>query len=137
MGNVQTPLLQFPNVFFYTSAMRDLDYLKRSEREVLLDVSGYLYPENKELLTDAYLALKDGDPTKVAATAERLETLIKEKKLGQPGIFGRKLFPEPGIVAQALVMQLRLRAPKSVLGTPDISNRRPIEGEEVRGGANP
>ena len=28
MGNVQTPLLQFPNLYFFTSTMQDLDYRK-------------------------------------------------------------------------------------------------------------
>jgi len=110
MGNVQTPLLQFPNVYFYTSAMWDADYRKRSEREVLLDLAGHLYPEHKELLADGYLALKEPAPAKVEALANRLDGVLREDRLGRPGLFGRKLFPDRGIVAKALLLQLRLRA---------------------------
>ena len=44
MGNVQTPLLQFPNFYYFTSVMSDSDYRKRSEPEVLLDLSGICIP---------------------------------------------------------------------------------------------
>ena len=47
MGNVQTPLLQFPHVYFYTSCIWDLDYRKRSEKDVLLDLAAQLYPEHQ------------------------------------------------------------------------------------------
>ena len=60
MGNFQTPLLQFPHVHFYTSAMWNLDYCQQSERDVLLDVSRHLYPAHSELLADCYLAMKEG-----------------------------------------------------------------------------
>jgi hypothetical protein len=39
MGNVQTPLLQFPHVYFFTSAIWDLGYRQRTEPEVLRDLS--------------------------------------------------------------------------------------------------
>ena len=55
MGNAQTPLLQFPNFYFFTSVMFDSEYRKRSEPDVLLDLAGHLYPEQKQLLVDAYL----------------------------------------------------------------------------------
>ena len=62
MGNVQTPLLQFPHMYYFTSAMLDAEYRNRSEREVLLDLCGHLYPEHKELLADCYVALKESEP---------------------------------------------------------------------------
>jgi len=110
MGNVQTPLLQFPNVYYYTSAMWDAGYRKRSERQVLLDLGGYLYPEQKELLADGYLALKVTDPAKVEAVANQLDRVVREDTLGPCGLFGRKLFPDHRIVAKSLLLQLRLRA---------------------------
>jgi hypothetical protein len=109
MGNVQTPLLQFPNVYFHTMAMWDSDYRKRSEREVLLDLARHLYPEHRQLLADCYLALKEPDPARVEAVANRLDNVVREDKLGRCGIFGRKLFPDRRIVAKTLLLQLRLR----------------------------
>jgi len=109
MGNVQTPILQFPNVYFYTSAMFDIDYRRRTEKDVLLDLAGYLYPEHKQLLADCYLAMKESDPSKIDSLVERLDGIVRENKLGVAGAFGRKLFPDRSIVAQSLVLQLRLR----------------------------
>jgi hypothetical protein len=110
MGNVQTPLLQFPNVFYFTSALWDLEYRKHSEKEVLLDLSGYLYPDHRELCTACFLALKESDPGKIESLAGQLESVVRQNRLGPPGLFGRKLFPDNRIVAQSLVMQLRHRA---------------------------
>jgi hypothetical protein len=115
MGNVQTPLLQFPHVFYFTSALGDLDYRKRSEKETLRDLSEYLYPERKELIADCYLALKEKDSAKVAAIASQLDALIGQDMLGRPGLFGRKLFPDSRIVAQTLAMQLNFRAARQRL----------------------
>ena len=110
MGNVQTPLLQFPNVYFFTSTMLELDYRTRSEPEVLRDLSGHLYPEHKLLLADCFLAMKETDPAKVDMLADRLTDIVREDKLGRLGVFARKLFPDHRIVANSLILQLRLRA---------------------------
>jgi hypothetical protein len=110
MGNVQTPLLQFPDAYFFTSAMFDADYRKRSERDVLLDLARHIYPEQKQLLADCYLAMKEPDPAKVGVLADRLDSVLREDKLGRCGVFGRKLFPDHRIVAASLLLQLRLRA---------------------------
>jgi hypothetical protein len=115
MGNVQTPLLQFPHVYYFTSATWDLKYCKRSEKEVLSDLAEQLYPEHRELVADAYLGLKESNPARTAALASRLDELIQQDKLGRPGLFGRKLFPDQRIVAQSLALQLRLRAARQRL----------------------
>ena len=110
MGNVQTPLNQFPNLYFFTSTMQDLDYRKQSERDVLCDLSNHLYPDHQQLLADCFLALKEADPAKIVALADRLNRIVRADQLGRPGIFGRKLFPDHRIVANGLLLQLRLRA---------------------------
>lgn len=110
MGNMQTPLLQFPNMFFFTSVMSDFDYRTRSEEEALLDLSRHLYPEHKQLMADGFLALKEDDPTKMETRIDQLDRLVREDRLGRLGIFGRKLFPDHRIVARSLLAQLRLRA---------------------------
>ena len=117
MGNVQTPLLQFPNLFYFTSAMCDADYLNRSEKDVMLELAGHLYPAHRSLLADCYLAMKELDAAKIEALADRLDGAIRGDKLGQPGVFGRKLFPDCRIVAQSVVLQLRLRAAQERLMT--------------------
>lgn len=115
MGNVQTPLLQFPDIFYFTSAMFDADYRNRTEQEVMADLAGYLYPEQKPLIADCFLAMKEREPDKVGALAGRLDSVIREERLGRPGLFGRKLFPDYRIVATSLLLQLRLRAAQEAL----------------------
>jgi hypothetical protein len=110
MGNLQTPLLQFPNLFYFTSAMCDSGYLGRSEKDVLLDVSGHLYPDRKQLVADCYLALKEPDPAKIETLAGQLNDILQKDTLGRLGVFGRKLFPDHRIVAKSLYLQLKLRA---------------------------
>jgi hypothetical protein len=109
MGNVQTPLMQLPHVFFYTSCIRDLQYRKRPEKDVLADLAGHLYPEHEQLVADCYLALKESAPAKIEPLARRLEDLLAQDRLGRLGVFGRKLFPDHRIVARILLWQLQLR----------------------------
>lgn len=115
MGNVQTPLLQFPDVYYFTASMFDADYRKHSEQDVMLELAGFIYPEQRQLVADCYLAMKEPDPAKVARRAAQLETVIRENRLGRCGLFGRKLFPDSGIVARSLLLQLRLRAAQESL----------------------
>jgi hypothetical protein len=110
MGNVQTPLLQLPHVYAYTACMWNPHQSKRPPREVLIELAGHLYPEHRELIADGYLALKEPNPAKIGALADRLESLVNQDRLGRLGIFGRKLFPDHRVAATVLLMQLRLRA---------------------------
>ena len=116
MGNVQTPLLQLPHVHYFLSSAWDIDYSRQSEEQVLLDVAGCLYPEHAECVAGAYLALKGTDPDAIWAQADRLDSLVQQDSLGRSGVIGRKLFPDHRIVAQLLVLQLRLRAAQERLG---------------------
>jgi hypothetical protein len=117
MGNVQTPLLQFPNLFYFTSLMQDSSYLNRSDKDVLLDVSRLLYPERKQLLADCYLSLKETDPAKIETLAAQLAEVVEKDRLGRLGIFARKLFPDHRIVAASLLLQLKLQAAQQKLLT--------------------
>jgi hypothetical protein len=110
MGNMQTPVLQFPHMYYFTSSMWDFEYRKTSGRDALREVAGLLYPERRELIADAFLALKEKDPAKVAALSARLDELIARNELGRSGLFGRKLFPDAGIVAKNLALQLRFQS---------------------------
>lgn len=129
MGNMQTPLLQFPDAYYFAACMFDADYRKRSESDVMLDLAAYLYPEQKELVAACFLAMKEADPAEVDALANRLDAVIREDKLGRAGLFARRLFPDYGIVARALLPQLRLRAAQERL-VHDVASDTPKEACE-------
>jgi hypothetical protein len=115
MGNVQTPLLQFPHVYGYLSALWDLDARHTPQRDVLLQAAALLYPERKELIADAWLALNEKDVTKLAAAAAQLESVVQPDKLGRRGVLGRHVFPETRIAADLLLAQLKYRAAREAL----------------------
>ncbi len=110
MGNVQSPLIQFPHVYYYVNSLWNSDYRQRSQREVLLDVSQQVYPEHRELLADSYAALRESTPDKADTLATKLEAAINSNTLGRAGVLGRKLFPDHTIIARSLVYQLRFKA---------------------------
>jgi hypothetical protein len=115
MGNVQTPLMQLPHLFYYTSCLSNFEYRKRSEEDVLADLARHLYPDQRDLVANGYLALKGSDPARIELLARQLEDLIAHDRLGRLGIFGRKLFPDHRIVARILLWQLRLRGARERL----------------------
>jgi hypothetical protein len=110
MGNNQAPLLQLPRTYYFLSSAWDYEYRHTSQRRVLLELAGHLYPEHKEFIADCYLALEETDAQKVDAVLNRLEGLTERSKLGRPGVIGRKLFPGHREVAKDLISQLRIRA---------------------------
>jgi len=109
MANTQTPMLQFPHIFHLLQCTWDIDKSRLPEREVLLQVSELLYPENKQLIADCFASLPEKDVSKLAGVIAKLDTVMREKRLGRPGLIGRKLFPDTSFVAQSLLQQLKLQ----------------------------
>jgi hypothetical protein len=124
MGNVQTPLLQFPNLFYFTALMCDSSYLDRSEKDVLLELADHLYPAHRELLADCYGAMNGRNADQIDALAGRLDAAVRSDRLGRSGVFARKLFPDRAIVAKSVVLQLRLHAAQERL-LADIATTTP------------
>jgi len=115
MGNVQTPPLQFPHVYFYLTALWDLESRGKSERDTLLELAGFLYPEQRQLIADSWLALNELDVSKLEAAAGQLDNIVRQDKLGRPGVVGRHLFPDSRSVADLLLAQLTYRARREAL----------------------
>jgi hypothetical protein len=107
---VMCPLLQLPRSYDYLAAIHDPEYLRRPERDVLLELSRLLYPDCAQLIADSYLSLGDPDTTKADALIEQLGSLIQADRLGRPGAIGRRLFPDSGIAAHMLLLQPKLHA---------------------------
>jgi hypothetical protein len=91
----------------------------------MLDLAVQLYPDQKELIADSFLALRETDPEHIHSVLTRLETVLQEKTAGRPGALGRFLFPDPLAIVRNLRMQLEIRAARQSLlqglrGKPDV-----------------
>jgi hypothetical protein len=125
MGNNQIMLLQLPLTYYFFASTWDSANKKRTQEEILLGASEQIYPERKELLVDSFLALRETDPDKIAATRSRLAVSLNEGNMGRPGVIGRHLFPDRLTVARDLLKQLDIRASRQSLlralrGKPDL-----------------
>ncbi len=81
MGNLQTPLLRFPEMFFFTTNIWDPGYRTHKNEEVLRDVAALLYPEHAKAIADGFLALQNTDLTQTQAAIDELEPLVAQNKL--------------------------------------------------------
>jgi hypothetical protein len=123
MGNNQLMLLQFPRTYYFFATAWDVRYAGRPEAEVMEDVAEQLYPEQKDLVAAAFLALRETDADRVTSLLSRLREAVEGNALGRPGALGRLLFPDASAVARNLVMQLEIRASRqsfiaAMRGTP-------------------
>lgn len=124
MGNAQCPVLQFPRIYHQLACCWDASRAHRPENEVLRQISTLLYPENADLIADAYSALAGTNVGTLGTIVADLDRRVTEDRLGRPGLFGRKLFPDSTIVAKSLLMQLKLRLALESMGSelrPDSS----------------
>jgi hypothetical protein len=124
MGNNQLMLLQFPRTYYFFETGWNLEYEKRPEAEVMLDLAAELYPDHKQLIADSFLALRDTDSERINAKLAGLEKMLHDGA-GRPGPLGRLLFPDSLAVAKNLQMQLEIRAArqsllKALRGKPDV-----------------
>jgi hypothetical protein len=115
MGNMQIPLLQFPLEHFVAGIAWDAESRNRGGKDVFPEVAEYLYPDQRPLINQCFEVLSSTDTHEIEAVAAELEKVINRNALGRPGVFGRKLFPGSGIVAEGLLSQLKLRAAQESL----------------------
>jgi hypothetical protein len=115
MGNNELMLLQFPRTYYFLASLWDRQYKTKPEKDMLLDLSRMISPEHAELITEAFLALCETDPHKIAATLARVDNLVNQKDAGQPGAIGRHLFPDKLVTLRSLQAQLGIRAARQSL----------------------
>jgi hypothetical protein len=125
MGNNQLMLLQLFRTYYFFATAWDSSYKDRSEREVLMDLGAQLYPDQKDLIASAFLALSEDDPERIDTNIEQLKKMLMPTAGVRPGALGRFLFPDALAVARNLEFQLEIRSARQKLiqelrGKPDI-----------------
>jgi hypothetical protein len=125
MGNNQLMLLQFPRTYYFFETAWNKEYEGHSEKDVMLDLGEQLYPDQKELIADSFLALRETDSDRIDSTLKRLSEMLQSHSAGRPGALGRLLFPDALAVARNLQMQLEIRAArqeflKALRGKPSV-----------------
>ncbi len=124
MGNNQLMLLQFPRTFYFFATAWDSSYESRPERDVLMDLATQLYPDQKDLIANAFLALSEDDPDRIDSNIGELKKMLTSPAV-RAGALGRFLFPDALAVARNLELQLEIRSARQRLieklrGKPDI-----------------
>jgi hypothetical protein len=133
MGNNQLMLLQFPRTYYFFATAWNQEYESRPEAEVLLDLAEQLYPEQRSLIADSFLALRETDAERINSVLSRLRDQVQKGGLGRAGTLGRKLFPDALAVARNLRMQLEIRAARqgfitAMRGKPTVEESAKLVG---------
>ena len=110
MANVQTPLLQFPHLYYWNMLAWDSSCRNRSDDDILLEAAEHLYPTQSKLIASCFKAFGKMASEEITATVDKLEKALNKNGFNEVGAFGRKLFPEGLFIVQSLLLQLRLRA---------------------------
>ena len=110
MGNAQTPLVQFPNIYFFHSMAWDPEYGKKPDREIIRNLAMKIYPEIAEDLTEGWYQLSQDNPAACRKAADRLDELRHSNRVGRPGVVGRYLFPDGLMLLRDLATTLRMHA---------------------------
>jgi len=133
MGNNQLMLLQFPRTYYFYRSAWDTKYLDTSENEMLRDLGQQLSPDNADIISRSFLALREKDSDKIKEALSRLRSVLKDNG-ARAGAIGRFLFPDSRAVARNLEFQLEIRLARQLLlkelrGKPDSTTSAALVGD--------
>ena len=108
MGNVQSPLLQFPLVSYTLATAWDYAARHRSPAMVYQELARLVYPDQRELLADGWTALEETNRGNIATIADEMATLAAGNDSPRLGALGQYLFPDGRQIARDLVFQFQM-----------------------------
>lgn len=108
MCNVQTFLLQLPNIHYFTQCAWSLDTHKNGQEASLRSLANMLFPDNADLLVSAWRQLSKPGSESALTISAQIEDLAAHDGCGRLGIMGRYVFPRPSQVLGDLAIQLRV-----------------------------
>jgi hypothetical protein len=109
MSNSQSPLVQLPNLVFFSELAWNPELSSLSDREVLKKVAALVYPGHADTLANGWLCLSQDDIEGSLKSAETLENLSKSSTSAD-GVIGRFIFPDAKWFFPYLIRLLRMHA---------------------------
>ena len=130
MGNTQTPMVQFPNIFYFAEKAWNYPECCDSEEDMIAALSVLILPEYAKTLAVAWTMLKNLDPEEhnylwnhspnsmlkswkapdvknVNDLILNLEEILKNAG-GRLGLIGSKIVPSPESIIEDLILQLKV-----------------------------
>jgi hypothetical protein len=110
-ANALTYLVEFPNFHFFANhAPWSSKDKKADDLTILRDAAKYFFPENAELLAQAWAQLAATGSQNAFAAADRIEALLEDDRTGRTGTVGAFVFPQPTQLLEDLVRMVRIHA---------------------------
>jgi len=110
MANVQTLLVQLPNIHYLVSAAWSGKPPEDSDAAALHSLAKLLFPQNADVLAEGWLQLTASNADGPLAAVQKIEGVLNQHEIGRLGTLGESIFPEPGQVLQDLVAILKIHA---------------------------
>jgi len=108
MANVQTLLVQLPNIFYLIRSAWSSQLRNADEATVLRTLARLVYPEQADLLAQGWAQLTKSGSEAAMAVAVRIQDLLGHGQMGRLGTIGASLFPTSNQVFRDLVTMLRI-----------------------------
>lgn len=126
MGQVQTAVVQLPNLYFLMRCLWNPNARFESPQFIMSQLAYHIFPEIADVLVEAWIAMKEGNPTNMRSASAALERALTESK-GIEGVFGKLLFGNPGLVVEDLFLMLSIRL-NGELFHETAQKKQPLEG---------
>jgi len=109
-GNAQTPLVQLPNIYFFTQCLWDWRTLERDDEAIVRELARLLLPDLEHELSDAWLALPISDALKAGRAYAALESKHSKIGCGRVGPIGRFVVPDASQIVTDVLAIAKLHA---------------------------
>jgi hypothetical protein len=110
MANVQTFLVQLPNIFYVADSAWSGGAEDANDAAVLRSLAKLVFPDKAEALVDGWTQLTARGSAGATIAAQRIEKLLDTGQMGRLGTIGGYIFPQPGQLLGDLVVMLRIHA---------------------------
>ncbi|GAG75856.1 unnamed protein product, partial [marine sediment metagenome] len=110
MANVQTYIVQLPNIYYFVGCGWNPNMRKANEPTVLTSLAKMIYPQQADLLVRAWMLMHQSDVNAAEAIATEIDRILEQRQIGRTGLIGQYIFPDSSQIFKDLSIMLRLHA---------------------------